>query len=185
MARKKRREPSPGSPLQQTWEKYGTWITAVVAAVLVVVLAVTLMRRHAERRLAKGRAELTSIARDDVNAVMRLKRLELEYDDTELADGIQLKLAQALQHDKRYDEAEKGFRKLIDREDVLPVYRVQARLGWAYAALAKKEYAEARKRFQQVKEDKLYAFEARRMLELIDELDKKETPTEGDNETGG
>jgi len=178
MARKPSRTPPPTVSLQRFWEKYGTWVSSVVVGVLIVVLVMTLLERHRSRQVARGRAELDNVQRDDPGAVMRLKKLELDYADTELVDVIRLRLAQALLRAERHDEAEQAFNALLENKDLLKLYRVQTHLGLAYVAQGKKDYVEARRRFKQVEEDKLYAVEARRMLELIDKLEK-EKPAPG------
>jgi hypothetical protein len=173
MTIRRKTEPSPVPMLEGIWETYGTWITGGVALVLVVVLAGMLVRRHRESRFLTGVAELEKISQDDPMAAMQLNRLELDYGDTTLGPRIQLKLAQVLYRGGDYDGAEKLFKQVAENKTAMRLDQLQAGLGLAYVAQEKGDLAEARTRYEQVEKDGLYAFEARRMLKLLDKIQKK------------
>jgi len=178
MAAKRRKAPTPPHTLQRLWQQYGTWVTTAVTVVLAVVLVGMLFQRHRERELRKGEAELLAVRVGDPGAAMVLKRLALEYGDTKLGPRIQLKHAQALLRSGDLDEAEGQFARLLQDEAIRPLERVQAHLGLAYVAQEKGHLEEARRRFERVEEDGLYASEARRMLELIDSTAEEKVPEE-------
>ena len=174
----------PGS-IERLWEKYGTWVVGGLAVVLAVVLVVMLFRRHQETRARTGQAELEEINRRLPTAVAQLKRLDFEYGDTVLGPRIRLKLAQALFHQGEYDQAESLFSKLVEDKTLLPVERVQVELGLAYLAQERNNLAEARERFKQLEKDGLYAFEARRMLGVIDKMEQEQSARKGGGQKTG
>ena len=173
MTFKRKAEPGPVPFVERIWETYGTWITGGIVLVLGVVLAVMLVQRHRESRFLAGVAELENISPDDATAPMNLKRLEFEYGDTSLGPRIQLKQAQVLYRDGDYDGAEKAFKKVAENAKAGRLERLEAQLGLAYVAQEKGDLAQARTRYEQVAKDGLYAFEARRMLALIDQMQKR------------
>jgi predicted negative regulator of RcsB-dependent stress response len=173
MTFRRKAEPGPVPLVEQIWETYGTWITGGVVVVLAGALVIMLVQRHRESRFLKGVAELENISQDDPLAAMRLEHLELDYGDTSLGPGIELKRAQMLYRDGDYDGAEKLFKKVAENVKAGRLERLEAGLGLAYVAQEKGDLAEARKRYEQVEKDGLYAFEARRMLRLLDKMEKK------------
>ena len=176
MAAKRRKAPASPHAAQRFWQEYGTWVTTGLTVVLAVVLAGMLFQRHRERQLREGEAELLGVRVGDPTAVVVLKQLAREYGDTRLGPRIQLKHAQALLRSGDFDEAEEQFTRLLQNKAVLQLERVQAHLGLAYVAQEKGDLDEARRRFERVEDDGLYASEARRMLELIDGTAEKKAP---------
>jgi tetratricopeptide (TPR) repeat protein len=170
-----RKQPVAASDLQRFWEKYGTWMSAGVAVVLALLLVMTLYRRHAESRLAEGRVRLDMIGHDKDDAV-RLEALAQEYRGTALEPGIELKLGRVLYRSGDSEAAERRFNNVLESETAHDLDRAQAHLGLAYAAQARGDLAEARKRYEKVREDRLYASEAERMLALLDKMEPKEAP---------
>jgi len=181
MTWKPKRQATPVSAVEALWEKYGTWITGAVAVGLAAWLAVILVGRWQEGKLKKGQADLEQINRDDPGAAMQLKRLQLEYGDTKVGPRIQLKLAQVMYHNGDFPGAEKLLEPLRGNKDLLPVDRAEVNLELAYLAQERGALAEARKRFEVVRDEGLYAWEADQMLKLLDQMEKgkKETTGEG------
>jgi len=175
MTIRRRTEPGPAPVLERIWETYGTWITGGVAVVAAAVLVVTLLQRHRENRFLTGVAELEKISEDDPLASMQLEKLELEYGETSLGPRIQLKLAQTLYRGGDYGGAEKLFKQVAENKTAMRLDRLEAGLGLAYVAQEQGNLAEARARYEQVEKDGLYAFEARRMLKLLDKIETKPT----------
>ena len=161
------------STVEELWEKYGTWFTGAIAAALAVWLVVMLVGKWQDSRIHKGQAELEGINPESPGASMQLKRLTLEYGGTKMGPSIQVKLAQVMYRTGDYDGARTLLEKLKAEKDVMGVDRAQADLELAYIALEKGDIDEARKRFKVVEDEGLYAFEAKRMIALLDKLQKE------------
>lgn len=184
MAARARKGAPPAASLPHLWEKYGTWVLVGVTAVAVGILVGTLVRQHRQAELRKGEAELAKIARDDPTAAMQLEHLEREYGKTALGSRVRLKWAQALYLSADHEAAERRFNEVLGDEAALPLERAQAQLGLAYVAQEQGRLDEARSRYRKVKEQKLYAPEADRMLAVLDRIEKRRKAETGGTDGG-
>ena len=183
MTFKRKAEPGPVPLVERIWETYGTWITGAIVLALAAALGGMLLQRHRENRFLTGVADLETISQDDPTAAMHLKHLENDYGDTPLGPRIQLKWAQVLYRDGDFDGAEKRFKQVAENVKAGRLERLEAGLGLAYVAQEKGDLVEARKRYQQAEKDGLFAFEARRMLSLLDKMQKNVASRAGEKGT--